>query len=158
MKDTDIFWVEVDSDGNLTDFVLLDDNYKNLPKNFNRNLVKVENNIPILNENQFKEYLGFSKKEDGSISKDWAITTLSHEDCLNLWLRGPRSMLLLESDWTQFNDCPLSDVEKASWAEYRQALRDLTDNFSEENPLESRSQISWPRKPGEPAPIDLTLE
>jgi len=35
-----------------------------------------------------------------------------------------RNKLLQESDWTQLTDSP---ADKAEWAVYRQALRDITD-------------------------------
>ena len=40
-------------------------------------------------------------------------------------IRNKRDGLLLESDWTQTVDCPLSNAKKAEWATYRQELRDL---------------------------------
>jgi len=40
-------------------------------------------------------------------------------------LRNKRNELLKQSDWTQVNDCPLSDSKKQEWATYRQSLRDL---------------------------------
>jgi hypothetical protein len=40
-------------------------------------------------------------------------------------LRKLRNALLRESDWTQFNDSPLTTNEKQAWAAYRQELRDL---------------------------------
>ena len=40
-------------------------------------------------------------------------------------LRNKRNELLTQSDWTQVNDCPLSDSKKQEWATYRQSLRDL---------------------------------
>jgi hypothetical protein len=52
-------------------------------------------------------------------------------------LRNKRNELLNESDWTQVNDCPLSDSKKQEWATYRQELRDLpfteqaTDNIAD---------------------------
>jgi hypothetical protein len=52
-------------------------------------------------------------------------------------LRLKRDALLTESDWTQVNDSPLSDVKKTEWATYRQELRDLpsshqsTTNFDD---------------------------
>ncbi len=52
-------------------------------------------------------------------------------------LRNKRNELLKESDWTQLNDCPLSDSKKQEWATYRQELRDLpssqqaTDNIAD---------------------------
>ena len=42
-------------------------------------------------------------------------------------LRTERNALLSESDWTQYNDSPLTDEVKTSWATYRQELRDLPD-------------------------------
>ena len=41
-------------------------------------------------------------------------------------VRSTRNQLLTDSDWTQFNDSPLSDQLKLEWAQYRQALRDVT--------------------------------
>jgi len=38
-------------------------------------------------------------------------------------VRYKRNMLLSQSDWTQVADAP---VDKAAWAAYRQALRDIT--------------------------------
>jgi hypothetical protein len=46
-------------------------------------------------------------------------------------LRNKRNALLKESDWTQLNDCPLSDTEKTEWQTYRQALRDLPENYQD---------------------------
>ena len=40
-------------------------------------------------------------------------------------LRKQRNALLASSDWTQYNDSPLTNENKAGWAKYRQELRDL---------------------------------
>jgi len=40
-------------------------------------------------------------------------------------MRRSRNDLLKDSDWTQLPDVPLSVQEKAEWAVYRQALRDV---------------------------------
>ena len=40
--------------------------------------------------------------------------------------RETRNQLLTDSDWTQFNDSPLTGDVKTSWATYRQTLRDIT--------------------------------
>ena len=48
-----------------------------------------------------------------------------------------RDKLLLDSDWTQVTDSPLSDSDKAKWATYRQKLRDVpaqSDPYS----------VNWP--------------
>ena len=43
-----------------------------------------------------------------------------------------RDRALIESDWTQLPTSPLSDAKKTEWEVYRQALRDLPDNISED--------------------------
>ena len=51
---------------------------------------------------------------------------LDPETVPDVWLlermRHYRDRLLAESDWTQLPDAP---VDKAAWADYRQALRDF---------------------------------
>jgi hypothetical protein len=53
-------------------------------------------------------------------------------------VRARRNDLLAASDWTQVADAP---VDKAAWAAYRQALRDVTSQAS--FPL----QVTWPQMP-----------
>lgn len=52
-----------------------------------------------------------------------------------------RELCLQNSDWTQSNDSPLSETEKAKWAIYRQELRDITNQTNYPN------QIIWPLVP-----------
>ena len=52
--------------------------------------------------------------------------------------RSQRNRLLSESDWTQVADAP---VDKAAWAAYRQALRDVPQQAG--FPV----TITWPEKP-----------
>jgi hypothetical protein len=51
-------------------------------------------------------------------------------------LRSKRDKQLLASDWTQFNDSPLSDAKKQEWATYRQALRDLPSTHQTTNNID----------------------
>lgn len=53
------------------------------------------------------------------------------------YVRAKRNALLSECDWTQLPDAP---VISAEWANYRQALRDIT---LQEDPF----NISWPNTP-----------
>jgi hypothetical protein len=46
-------------------------------------------------------------------------------------LRAQRKLLLIESDWTQLQNNPLSTEKITEWATYRQALRDLPDNTTD---------------------------
>lgn len=70
----------------------------------------------------------------------------------HLWdeLIEKRNNKLIASDWTQMPDSPLSAEKKAEWATYRQALRDLPQQWPADvdkentNPLET---LSFPVKP-----------
>ena len=71
--------------------------------------------------------------------------TLSNEELQKIvadQIRPERDSLLLQSDWTQANDSPLSESDKAKWAEYRKKLRDLTSGEYTEP-----SQVPWPEEP-----------
>lgn len=48
-------------------------------------------------------------------------------DVIGNEIRAERNRLLAESDWTQGADSPLSNEQKAAWATYRQALRDVPE-------------------------------
>ena len=54
-------------------------------------------------------------------------------------VRAERDRLLTESDWTQLPDIP--EATKLKWQEYRQALRDITQQPDPFN-------IVWPAAPG----------
>jgi hypothetical protein len=55
-------------------------------------------------------------------------------------VRFERSQKLAEYDWTQLSDAPLTNVQTAEWATYRQALRDITQ---QDDPF----NIVWPTIP-----------
>lgn len=59
-----------------------------------------------------------------------------------LWenVRNERNQLLLECDWTQLSDSPLTAEKKTEWQSYRQELRDITNEPDPKN-------IIWPTKP-----------
>ena len=59
-------------------------------------------------------------------------------------IRIERERLLVESDWTQANDTPLSDADVAKWKTYRTSLRDLPSDQSSKTKY---SDITWPTKP-----------
>ena len=70
------------------------------------------------------------QKTPVEVANDWIV------------LRTTRDLELHQSDWTQGNDSPLSNVEKEEWTVWRRAMRDLPSATSEPtNP-------SWPTKPG----------
>jgi len=53
-------------------------------------------------------------------------------------VRGQRDSLLVQSDWTQVADAP---VNKAAWAAYRQALRDISTQ------PDFPWTVTWPEQP-----------
>lgn len=57
------------------------------------------------------------------------------------YLRHVRDLLMGLTDWTQANDSPLSEEQRAAWAAYRQALRDLPAAYTGEG------TIPWPVAP-----------
>ena len=56
-------------------------------------------------------------------------------------LRQQRNQMLAASDWTQMPDTPLDAESKQAWADYRQALRDITDSMSDTD------GVTWPAVP-----------
>jgi hypothetical protein len=60
---------------------------------------------------------------DDTVSNDTFLTRMRH------W----RNKELMRTDWTQVEDSP---VDKASWATYRQALRDLPSSNADPRKIE----------------------
>jgi hypothetical protein len=56
-------------------------------------------------------------------------------------LRSKRNTLLIDSDWTQYNDSPMANEVKAEWTVYREALRDLPAN------TDDPADPTWPEAP-----------
>ena len=110
--------------------------YKGETYNFDpRNLVmegwNEETGKPIIGSQTLQEQLGMTDAEALAAHK---------EGNFNWLVRPERDKLLLESDWTQGTDSPLSDSKKAEWKTYRQALRDITTQSDPEN-------VTWPTRP-----------
>lgn len=64
--------------------------------------------------------------------------------CAAAEARTRRDVLLRVCDWTQMPDAPLSALQKAQWAVYRQALRDLPA-------VAGFPDAPWPEPPTLPA-------
>lgn len=75
-----------------------------------------------------------------AVEGDFPEPPMSQEelDRLGAETRTERNRLLSESDWTQISD---ATVDKAAWATYRQALRDLPQQAG------FPTTINWPVKP-----------
>jgi|TARA_R100001530_G_scaffold44832_1_gene33913 hypothetical protein len=81
------------------------------------------------------------EKTDGSIvDGKWRNFEVQEKSNDEKWdeLRGKRNLLLTNSDFTQLDDSPR---DKSKWKSYREALRDLPENYP--NP----DDIIWPTEP-----------
>lgn len=78
----------------------------------------VSESEPELVGNDWVQRWNTSKKSDEEIaliiSKKWSA------------VRKRRNEMLAACDWTQLPDSPLDNVQRNAWADYRQALRDVT--------------------------------
>lgn len=73
-------------------------------------------------------------------NNSWVLDT----NALIVEIRQHRDTLLFNSDWTQIPDSPLTTAKKAEWATYRQALRDIPEDYSSATSLDD---VVWPTKP-----------
>jgi len=97
------------------------------------------------------------KNSDGTIEQLWDVREMTPNEKCRTWVDGPRFFKLLNSDWTQLADSPLSDEEKAVWATYRKALRDITDIIDFPN-LKSHAGVPWPTPPAITSKWNATLD
>ena len=58
---------------------------------------------------------------DGKWTQVWQVIDLPEDQAIAN-VRAKRNQLLIDSDWTQLSDSP---VDKAAWATYRNALRNI---------------------------------
>jgi hypothetical protein len=94
-----------------------------------------------------KTYIEGTPELSGSIYVQvWNITDSSEEETNTRidekWgeVRETRNLLLQQSDWTQFQDSPITGSKLTEWQTYRQHLREIT---SQSNPF----NLSWPTRP-----------
>lgn len=77
---------------------------------------------------------------DNSWTQTWQLRELNSQELIEqaALVRQQRNALLASSDWTQVADAP---VDRTAWANYRQALRDIT------NQTGFPASITWPVQP-----------
>lgn len=91
-------------------------------------------------------YEGQPVEIGGVWTRQWLVTDATEEQITerteSRWsaVRADRNARLAACDWTQLSDAPLTNVQTAAWAEYRQALRDIT---TQADPFD----IAWPQAP-----------
>lgn len=99
----------------------------------------------------FRYHEGLAGRVDAA-KGDWlALARALENRALEAAARSKRDALLSQSDYAMAVDYPISDADRAAWAAYRQALRDLpaAPGF----PLDAE----WPKRPGVVEPGDTVL-
>lgn len=76
------------------------------------------------------------------IDADRALKSAREKSARMVQFRKRRNAKLAECDWTQMPDAPLTAEQKAAWAEYRQALRDVPATVTADG------WVTWPTRPG----------
>ena len=76
-----------------------------------------------------------SKPTEAEVNAAW---NLIKDDVAWNPVRAKRNDLLAKSDWTQLSD---SSANKVAWANYRQKLRDIPQDF------DKPEDVIWPTKP-----------
>lgn len=72
------------------------------------------------------EIVKMPPKPEGYYKWDYATHSwILDYDAAAADVTAKRDKLLLDSDWTQLPDVPLTEEQKAAWASYRQELRDI---------------------------------
>lgn len=93
-----------------------------------------------LNEEQWQQALSKNYKVVNGLHTYSPYAQNQEENLESIRLK--RDNLLLESDWTQLSDSPITEEKKLDWKIYRQQLRDVTINNNLVN-------IVWPTPPEE---------
>lgn len=153
-------YVQIDEDGEPISFPILPNNIRDIMGtwDFTEDELRargfatlINGDPPHITDGQDCAAGEIIKNEDGSPEQLWVITDISLEEKLDRWVRRRRVNMLVQSDWTQSPDSPLSSEEKAAWATYRQALRDMTTSQDFEQ-ITSSTEIVWPNPPGTEIP------
>ena len=93
--------------------------------------------------NELIEITGVELEELNAREQAWKDSALDRE---LQQLRKKRNKLLLECDWIELNNAPLTDLQKNEWRAYRTELRDLTNGLTTADEVIAKE---FPTKPGE---------
>jgi hypothetical protein len=99
---------------------------------YSREEYYIENGEPVEIPAQPKTWYEFNYD-----TKEWQ----ANQDLAAIDILEKRKRLLIDSDWTQLPNGPLTSEQQTAWATYRQALRDITEQAG--YPL----NVVWPVAP-----------
>ena len=115
-----------------------------------------DNNLTIHEEFYRKEGAWVHRGARPNKYYQWSVETeqwvFSSE---HFWgdVRAERNIRLARSDWTQFDDAPITETQQEEWKSYRTVLRDLPkDNID----VQSMNAIPWPTPPNNEK-IEITV-
>lgn len=102
--------------------------------------VPIPNDAIEITEDQYKHFIYSMNHENKCLVVEDGELVLKPRENKISWemIRQKRNKLLSQSDYTQMPDWP---GDKTSWSEYRQALRDIPQNFVDPN------EVVWPKAP-----------
>lgn len=83
------------------------------------------------------ERIAFTAAEEAARDAEEAAWAAGQAERDMAFLREERNQMLAETDWWASSDLTMTDAQTA----YRQALRDITDTYSNLN------DVVWPEKP-----------
>jgi len=89
------------------------------------------------------EYIELTAEEEAEMD---AMAEATDQDLT--FVRAQRNAMLGACDWTQLGDATLGDHTAEEWRTYRQALKDIPQNYSRV------SDVVWPNDPPTQAVID----
>ena len=88
-------------------------------------------------------FIGSPPNRHATWSNELSGWEFNREDLLND-IRVERNRKLSLTDWTQVADSPLTEEQRIEWKNYRQSLRDVTDNLGA---ILSVAEVNWPTTP-----------
>lgn len=134
--------------------LILDNPNTSFPEKFHQSILENFSVYPVLKIN--KPVYDYTKQtvtegtpvfENGNWKQTWIISNNTPEEIdqrleeQKLIMRQYRNSFLFLSDWTQMPDSPLDTEKKEAWRDYRQKLRDISEQ------PEFPWAISWPTCP-----------
>jgi hypothetical protein len=114
-------------------------------KEYNNANYYISNYEYQIDGNQVLEIPILSEKQIEIVEVIETVDFATQKEQFMIALRNERNKKLLESDWTQLADVQsvLDEEIKNHWIVYRQALRDITENYIS-NDIVNIYSVNWP--------------
>jgi hypothetical protein len=146
-----MLYIKLDADGNPINHPMQGDNLKQVLEESALDAVTLRKHnyavfelTPPAANGLTQQTTDYYMDVDGIVRNRVVVREFTQDELTTKFIRSQRDHQLVKCDWTQTVDSPLSAEKKAEWAEYRQALRDLTDLFPA---VQSADEVVWPVAP-----------